>query len=155
MPTELTAGRIEALVSAVDDTALTAGRIEALAAPIGDMALTAGRIEVLSREAFLLTAARVEALVIPPEPLVSCANSPDSYFIVPDLLLVGESNVVSVTSEQGPYPGAAAAGDDNLGRLLPLQSGRLTTSAESVAYRLQRAGGVDKAEFIWRRQSEA
>jgi hypothetical protein len=89
-----------------------------------------------------------------PEVSVSCAAKPDSHFIVPDPLLVGAANVVSVTSEAGPYPGAASAEDDNLGRLLPVQAGRVTDDAVDVVYRLSEAGGVDTAEFLWRRQTE-
>ena len=85
---------------------------------------------------------------------MSCAGLPASYFIVPDPLLVGAANVLSVTSEQGPYPGAAAAEDGNRGRLLPVQSGRLTADAEDVGYRILSAGGVGTAEFLWRRLSE-
>lgn len=87
---------------------------------------------------------------------MSAAAKPGQYFIIPDQLLVGETNVVSVTSQAGPYPGVTGANADSLGRLLPVQAGAdvLTVSAQAVEYKLARAGGTDTAEFVWRREAD-
>jgi hypothetical protein len=87
--------------------------------------------------------------------MMSLAEKPASYFVVPDSLLLGAGNVVSVTSEAGQFPGPVSADNDNLGRLLPVQGGSLTADAVDVLYRLRAAGGVDSAEFLWRREADA
>ncbi|NRA04282.1 MAG: hypothetical protein HRU00_16965 [Myxococcales bacterium] len=157
MPTQLTASRIEVLLNATNDgEQLAASRTEALLSQQDGTGLNASRLEVLLRGGFLMTASRIEVLMqpLPPGPPDPCAGKPGSYFIMPDQQLVGEANVLSVTSESGPYTGAAGANTNNLGKMIPIQAGRLGTDAEDLVYKLVAPGGRGRAEWIWRRQDD-
>jgi hypothetical protein len=82
-------------------------------------------------------------------------NGPIPVLLLPDGVLTGRANVVSVTSEANPYTAPAVAGEDNYGDLVP----SFTTPALSIDYaydvKIQRAGGVyAQSEWIWKNQSD-
>jgi len=84
----------------------------------------------------------------------SLAGLPDTYMIFPDPKLT-RSSVASVTSQSGPGPGDTVSASANLGRLLPVQSGTYQVAAEDLVLKLQEGGGVDKATYVWKQDSEA
>lgn len=114
----------------------------------GEPVLTYGRLASEFVEVFGVTP--------PPAPSEPCAaGKPGQWFIHPDTSLQGNVNVESVTSEAGAYPGSVVPDPDNFGRLIPTISGTLTALATDVDLRLNEAGGVGMAEFIWRESGVA
>jgi len=99
----------------------------------------------------------VEALVTPealPEPpMPNC--DPSQYLIIPDTRIEGRANVVSATSEQGPFPGPSVGDSGNDGQIYPTQSGSPSDTAEDVVYQIIREGGLGSAEFVYRKESAA
>lgn len=86
---------------------------------------------------------------------MSLAGKPAEYYILPDTKLVGPANVVSATSQRGPYPGPVTPSANNAGLVYPVQSGELTDEATGIRYVVSRAGGLGVGEFGWRRSGDA
>lgn len=80
----------------------------------------------------------------------SGAGKPSQWYIHPDPTLRGAENIVSVTSEAGPYPGAVVPDATNLGQLVPVVSGALSAAAVDIDIRVHEAGGIGVAEYLWR-----
>ena len=83
----------------------------------------------------------------------SLAGKPLSYIIFPEEQK--RAQIESVTSEASPYPGRTVPSSGNFGRMLPLQSGSLTSSAEEIRLQVKAAGAVGGSEYVWRRLNDA
>jgi hypothetical protein len=83
------------------------------------------------------------------------AGKPLEWFVVPDPKFVGAANLVSATSEAGPYPGSVSGVVGNLGMMRPEQGGELTASSASVVYQTVQAGGPGVGEWAWRFDADA
>lgn len=82
-------------------------------------------------------------------------NGPIPILLLPDGVLTGRSNVVSVTSETGVHPAPAVADDDNLGDLVPQASSPGLSADYAYDVSLLRAGGVySLAEWAWKNQTD-
>lgn len=86
---------------------------------------------------------------------MSLAGKPAEFYVLPDTKLRGQANVVSVTSERGPFPGPVVPSENNLGLMFPIQSGELAPGAEGIRYVVSRAGGIGTGEYGWRKASDA
>lgn len=87
------------------------------------------------------------------DPVDDQSSGPVSYLLIRDRNYVGAANVASVLYESGQYPGEAAPADDNGGRLVPLQSGRLRSDLKTIEefeYQVVRGGTWDgQAGYVW------
>lgn len=84
------------------------------------------------------------------------STGPEPILLLPDGILVGRSNVVSVTSEAQPYTGLAVPDADNVGDLYPEFEAVSVSADYDLTLSIQRAGGVyAQAEWLWRSTSDA
>lgn len=82
-------------------------------------------------------------------------NGPLPILLLPDGVLLGRDNVVSVTSEANPYTAPGIASDDNYGDLVPQFISVDLTSDYAFDLLIQRAGGVyAQAEWLWKNQTD-
>jgi hypothetical protein len=83
------------------------------------------------------------------------SNGPIPILLLPDGVLTGRSNVVSVTSEAGAFCAPGVAGTSNYGDLLPSFTSPALATNYAYDLKIQRAGGVySLAEWLHKSQSE-
>lgn len=83
-------------------------------------------------------------------------TGPLPILLLPDGVLLGRANVVSVTSEANPYTAPGVASSSNLGDLIPQFVAVGLDANYALDLQIQRAGGTySQAEWLWKNQTDA